>query len=106
AALSARTYALPGRLIMEVTDDFRKRTSGRYLIDAGPGGVEVRRAKKSDGEPDLALGIGDLGAAYLGGVQLSTLAAAGRVAELTPGALATADAIFSSTPQPWCTTGF
>jgi predicted acetyltransferase len=105
-ALSARTYSLPGTLVLDVSDEFRKRTSGRYLIDAGPDGVEVRRAKKSDGEPDIALGIADLGAVYLGGVQLSTLAAAGRVAELNPGALATADALFSSTPQPWCTTGF
>jgi predicted acetyltransferase len=105
-ALSARAYPVAGRLVLDVNDDFRKRTSGRYLIDAGPDGVEVRRAKKSDGEPDLAVGIADLGAAYLGGVQLSTLASAGRVVELNPGALAIADALFSSTPQPWCTTGF
>jgi predicted acetyltransferase len=106
AALSARSYPMEAKLVLDVTDDFRRRTSGRYLVEVGPGGSEIRRAKKSDGESDIALGISDLGAIYLGGVKLSTLATAGRVAELTPGALTTADALFSSTPQPWCTTGF
>jgi hypothetical protein len=38
--------------------------------------------------------------AWLGGVRWTELAAAGLVQERTPGALATADAMFASTPLP------
>jgi hypothetical protein len=39
-------------------------------------------------------------------VRFTTLAAAGRVAERTPGALRRADQFFASEPAPWCTTSF
>ena len=44
----------------------------------------------------------DLGAAYLGGTTLRSLAAAGRVRELTPGAVARASAAFRGDVEPWC----
>jgi hypothetical protein len=50
--------------------------------------------------------VGDLGAAFLGGVRLSTLAAAGRVEERTPGALARADALFAAEAMPYSGTMF
>jgi hypothetical protein len=43
---------------------------------------------------------------YLGGVPVSTLAAAGRVRELTTGAARRADLFFVTHPSPWCTTHF
>jgi hypothetical protein len=42
----------------------------------------------------------------MGGVQASTLAAAGRVHEERPGALTVADAVFRTTRAPFCGTGF
>ena len=57
-------------------------------------------------EPDLALDIADVGAAYLGGASLVSLARAERVAELTPGALLRADRMFAASPPPVCTTHF
>jgi Sterol carrier protein domain len=57
-------------------------------------------------EPDLALDIADVGAAYLGGASLASLARAERVAELTPGALLRADRMFAANPAPICTTHF
>jgi predicted acetyltransferase len=57
-------------------------------------------------EPDLTLDIASLAAAYLGGVRFSTLAAAGRVHNASASVLARADAMFASTPSPWCASGF
>jgi len=41
-------------------------------------------------------------AVYLGGPSLATLAAAGRVRELTPGALTAAATAFRGEREPWC----
>lgn len=104
AALAARRYGGEGRIVFEVADRFRPAGAGRYILDAGTGGAECRRAAAD--EADLALEVADLGAAYIGGVRFSTLARAGRVWELRPGALGRADALFASTPLPWCSTDF
>jgi len=103
AALAARRYAAEGRVVFEVADAFCPENSGRYELRGGPEGAECRR---TTAEPDLALGVADLGAAYLGGVRFETLYQAGRVEEHTRGALARADALFRSDPPPWCATPF
>jgi predicted acetyltransferase len=99
AALSARRYTSPGRVVFEVRDAFRPNgaAAGRFVLDGGPEGAEAAR---TDSDADLALDVADLGAAYLGDVSFSTLASAGLVEERTPGALATADAMFRSEPAP------
>ena len=48
----------------------------------------------------------ELGSAYLGGFSLTALAAAGRVRELRPGALAAASVAFGSDVAPWLPHGF
>jgi predicted acetyltransferase len=103
AALAARRYACSDRLVLEVSDSFCPENSGRYALDAGPDGAECRATTL---EPDLALDVADLGAAYLGGVRLSMLARVGRVVERTPGAVERASALFASDPAPWCATPF
>ncbi|HST89614.1 MAG TPA: GNAT family N-acetyltransferase [Ktedonobacterales bacterium] len=103
AALTARRYLTTGRLVFEISDGFRAETAGRYALDASAAGAECAR---TDAGADLALDIADLGAAYLGGVRFTTLARAGRVRELRPGALRRADALFASDPEPWCGTSF
>lgn len=103
AALAARRYPVPGTLVLEVADAFRPDVAGRYRLDAGPDGAECRPTTE---EADLALGAEELGALYLGGVPPSTLAAAGRVGERRPGALARADALLASSPAPFCRTHF
>ena len=104
AALTARRYAHRDALVIEVGDPLRPRNQGRFRLEGAPDGAACQPAGSAT--PDLALGIAELSAAYLGGVPLTTLARAGRVAELTPGALLRADAMFTSTPAPWCTTSF
>jgi predicted acetyltransferase len=102
-ALAARRYAVEGSLVLEVTDPLRPRNQGRFRLEGGPDGAvcEPTRAK-----PDLALDVADVGAAYLGGASLASLARAERVAERTAGALLRADRMFAAAPPPICTTHF
>lgn len=104
-ALAARRYCAEGALVLEVADAFRPAQAGRYRLDAGPEGAECRRDDPT-GEVDLALDVAQLGAAFLGGVRFTTLARAGLVDERRAGALARADALFASSPMPWCSTDF
>ena len=102
-ALAARRYALSGSLVLEVTDALRPRNQGRFRLEGGPDGAACSPVSA---DPDLALDVADLGAAYLGGASLASLARAERVAELTPGALLQADRMFASDPPPMSTTHF
>ncbi|QES48948.1 GNAT family N-acetyltransferase [Streptomyces venezuelae] len=95
-ALRARTYEVPGQLVLEVEDP-QGLAAGRYLLDAGAGTCGTTGA-----EPDLVLGVAELGALYLGDGSAARLAALGRVRELRPGAVALADAVFRTARRPWC----
>jgi predicted acetyltransferase len=103
SALAARRYSARDALVIEVRDPLRPRNQGRFRLEGGPDGAACQPTRAA---PDLALDIAELGAAYLGGTRFTTLARASRVAELTPGALLRADAMFTSNPVPWCTTDF
>ncbi|MGW1813008.1 GNAT family N-acetyltransferase [Streptomyces sp. NPDC002125] len=104
AALEARSYRTPLDLVLEVEDAFCPWNEGRWRLTADAKGVATCR--RTADEAELALSVKDLGAAYLGGVSLSTLAAAGLVRELRPGAVSEAALAFSSDVQPWCPHGF
>jgi predicted acetyltransferase len=103
AALAARRYGAEGRLVLEVADAALPDNAGTFALEGGPDGASCRR---TDREPDLALDVADLGAAYLGGVRPSTLARAGRAVERRPGALRRADAMLVADRPPFCGTGF
>lgn len=103
AALSARSYGSDASLVIEVSDR-TGAAAGRYRLTGG--GVGAAACHRTDRAADLALDVAELGAVYLGGVRFSTLAGAGLVAELGPGALARADALFASTPVPYSCTYF
>jgi predicted acetyltransferase len=103
AAMTARRYATEGRLVLDVRDPLRPRNQGRWLLEGGPDGASCTPTRA---EADLSLEVTDLGAAYLGGSRLATMARAGRVQELTAGALVRADAMLASDPPPWTTTHF
>jgi len=102
ASLSARGYAVEGRLVIEVADPLGF-AAGRYVLEGGPAGAECRR---SDEAADLTLPVEALGSIYLGGTSVHALAEAGRIEEDRPGALALAAALFSSYRAPWCATWF
>jgi predicted acetyltransferase len=102
-ALEARRYGTDGRLVFEVTDPFRPDTDGRYelVVEGGRG-----RCTRTDAAADLAGTINVLGATYLGGSSFRQLWWARQVEERTPGSLERADAMFASTPAPWCVVDF
>jgi predicted acetyltransferase len=102
-SLGARRYPVEDTLVVELTDPFRPRNDGRWVVEGGPDGAVAGR---TSAEPDLALGIADLGALYLGGVSATTLARAGRVAERRSGGLARADRFLGWAPAPFCYTDF
>ena len=95
AALSARTYAGEGSVVLTVTDAFCPWNDGVWRVEDG-------EARRCFDEPELALDVEVLGSVYLGGFGFSQLARAGRVVERVPGALERADALFASEPAPWC----
>ena len=102
-ALSARRYAVEGRIVLAVTDPFIPDNSARYVLDGSPEGATCRR---TDAEPDLSLDIADLGATYLGGVRFGTLVRAGRVTAHRDDAVRRADALFTCDPPPHNGTSF
>nr|QLJ97560.1 GNAT family N-acetyltransferase [Micromonospora carbonacea] len=92
AALAARRYAATVDVVVEVTDELLPENAGRWRLTGGPDGA---RCVPADAPADLACDVRALGELYLGGVGLTALADAGRVAELRPGALAAAGPAFS-----------
>lgn len=98
-ALGRRRYASSGRVVLEIRDGFCPWNDGRYALEATAG--ELGIASRVEGDPELACTVNDVGAAYLGGTTFRQLHRAGRVRELTPGALARADAMFGWDPAPW-----
>lgn len=95
--LAGRRYATAGSLVIDV-DDPLGFAHGRFRLDAGPDGAECTR---STDEPHLAVPVGALGAAYLGGHTWERLAAAGWVDEHRTGAVARASALFAVPRAPW-----
>lgn len=104
AALSARTYATEGSLVLDVVDPMRAggAASGRFHLDGGPDGASC---KPTDAPADITLTVESLAGGWLGAVPFTTLAAAGRV-EASREALLRADALFRSIPLPFCNTPF
>ena len=62
----------------------------------------ARRALRAPSWPTSRSAAEELGAIYLGGTPVTALAAAGRIRELRPGALAEAATAFRSAVEPWC----
>ncbi len=99
-ALMARRFLVPLDVVLAVDDELCPWNAGRWRLVAGPDGrAEVTR---TDAPADLALDVSALGAAFLGGTRLNTLAAAGRVRECRPGTLAQASLAFLYHDEPRC----
>jgi predicted acetyltransferase len=95
AALSGRKYLEDGSIVFEVDDEFCPWNAGRWRLEGGT-------AERTDAAADLALPVQSLASAYLGGPSFAALARAGRVEELTDGAIARADGMFRWDRHPWC----
>jgi predicted acetyltransferase len=95
AALSARTYAADGAVVVDVIDEFCPWNAGRWRLADG-------RAKRTTASAQLRCDVTALGSAYLGAFGFSELVRGGRVEELRRGAAARADAMFAAERAPWC----
>ncbi|PRY51351.1 putative acetyltransferase [Geodermatophilus tzadiensis] len=98
-ALAARRYPAPVDLVLEVRDPFCPWNEGRWRWAGHPAGGYCGR---TDLDPDLVVDADALAAAHLGGVSLATLQAAGRVTEVSPGAVTLAATALSWPVSPWC----
>ncbi len=100
-ALTGRAYSAPVDTVIEVTDPLLDGNSGRWRLRSAARGLDAT-CERADEPADLALDVRELGAAYLGGTRLGSLAAAGLVSELRPGAVRRLSSAMSWDPAPWC----
>jgi predicted acetyltransferase len=101
-ALSTRGYLYEGRAVFDVIDSLGYG-AGRFVLEAGPAGARCQTTTES---AELSLGVQALGAAYLGGTNVSALVEAGLIEEHTPGAADSLDALLRTRRAPWCNTWF
>lgn len=96
-ALGARTYnPVTGEVVVEIADPWVPGNNGRWRIAA-------EGARRDDAAtPDLSVPIEVISAAYLGGHPWWQLAGVGDVTVHDPAAVALADALFASSPAPFC----
>ena len=100
--LGARRSTLPGRVVVDVTDDLG-HASGRWAVELGPDGSEVTGTR----EPaDVRLPVAALGAACLGGTSATRLHHAGWLDEERPGGVARLDARLRTDTAPWSPTTY
>lgn len=99
AALEGRHWSTGGRLVLDVADESCPWNRGRWELQVDDGRGRVTATTDT---ADLALDIRDLGAAYLGGVQVASMVQAGRITELSEGAADRADAMLRVPLAPWC----
>ncbi|MFJ1749208.1 GNAT family N-acetyltransferase [Streptomyces sp. NPDC088116] len=97
-ALEARTYGVPGTLVLEIHDK-AGLAGGRFRLDASEAGASCVPTAES---ADIALDVRELGALYLGDESALSLAALGSLSEERPGAAALTEALFRTPRRPWC----
>ncbi|HEV3291233.1 MAG TPA: GNAT family N-acetyltransferase [Streptosporangiaceae bacterium] len=107
AALCRRRYRCAADVVLEVIDDLLPANAGRWRLQCpGPADGAAASCERTTAAADIVLPVAALGAGYLGGARLGTLAAAGLVTEHTPGTLAMLSAAMHSDPAPWCPSMF
>ena len=100
-ALGQRAFTRAVDVVVEVSDEVLPANAGRWRVAVDAAGKSAS-VTPTDERSDLSMDVADLGAAHLGATALCDLAAAGRVVEHTPGALAAATAAWSSSPSAAC----
>jgi predicted acetyltransferase len=98
-ALAARRYTTDVDVVFDVTDALCPWNAGRWRLVAGP---DTARCERTDSPADLELSVTELGAAYLGGTTLASLAATSAVRELRRGALRATSVAFAEPRPPYC----
>lgn len=102
AALAARRYEVPGRVVLRVVDG-HGCADGTFALEGGPEGATCDPSTDS---PDVTLSAAVLGSIYLGGFTAGRYAALGLLDEHRPGAAARLSAMFQTAIAPWCPVGY
>lgn len=95
--LASRTSAVTDGLVLEVVDPDRD-TGGRYRWDVSPEGAACTR---TDAAADVTVPAETLAAVWLGGTSATRLAAARRLEEHRPGAVARLGRMSATDHAPW-----
>ncbi|MEO7126711.1 MAG: GNAT family N-acetyltransferase [Nakamurella sp.] len=103
SALSARRYAAPIDVVLDVRDDVLPESGGRFALR---GGLDSAEAVRCDLDPDMTMSARELASIYLGETSLGALHAAGLVDEHRPGTVAAASAAFGWPIAPYCADPF
>lgn len=98
-ALMLRRYQSDVRVVLEITDERCPWNAGTWRVEVKGGEAVVRRTSDA---PDLAMDVRALGAAFLGGTRLTSLARAQAVRERTAGALAALSHALLGDREPHC----
>ena len=98
-ALAARTYSAPVDVVLEVSDELCPWNARRWRLTGDASGATCERTAAP---ADITLDVRELGAVYLGGTALATLAAAGRIDEHSAGAVDATGRAFKGAREPWC----
>lgn len=101
--LGRRGYATDATLVLEVVDGFLD-AGGTFRLEAAAGSAACGPAPGQD--PELTLGVAELGAVLLGGTSFARLQRVGRLVEHRSGAVERADALFRVDRAPWCPSRF
>ncbi len=85
-AFAARSYGADVDAVIQISDEQVPENAHRWRLHVRGGHATVARAER-DAAIDVRMTIQDLSAAYLGGTTIESLAAAGLVDEVRPGAV-------------------
>ena len=102
AALSARRYEVPGRVVLRVVDK-DGYAAGTFALEGGPDGATCGPTAES---PDVTLPVAVLGSIYLGGFSAGRFGVLGMLDEHRNGAVARLSAMFQTAIAPWCPVGY
>lgn len=102
AALGARRYEVPGRIVMRITDK-DGYADGTFVLEGGPDGAECAPTAEP---PEVTLPAAVLASIYLGGFSAARYSRLGLVEEHAPGAVGRLAVLFHTAVAPWAATGF
>lgn len=103
-AMTARGYAAPADVVLDVLDPVCPWNERRWRLTVGSDGVG--RCLPTEDAPDLRLPVAALGAAYLGSRPIAGQVLAGTVTELRPGAAAELSRAMRGDVEPVAAIGF
>jgi predicted acetyltransferase len=98
AAMMSRGYRADDTLTLRVHDHFRPRNDGTWRLAVADG---VASCQAVEGPADLELDATSLATVALGGVRVTSLAAAGAVTASTPEAVSRLERLLATDVAPW-----